>query len=369
MTLPAPVLLPDTPPAATLPVGGTPAFSSRLVAWQRQFGRHDLPWQGADAYRVWLSEIMLQQTQVSTVEPYFQRFTQRWPTVQALAAASVEEVLGEWSGLGYYRRARLLHQAAQRMAAQGVPSTVEAWLDLPGVGPSTAAAITVFACGGRAAILDGNVKRVLARHAGVEGPPNTAAVEKKLWALAQQRLPPAAAESAALVAYTQGLMDLGATLCTPRQARCGHCPVAADCVAHLTDRVALLPTPKPRRQVPTLHWHLLLQQRQHPQAGLQVWLQRRPEQGIWAQMWSLPQRDQPWPELWPELDARCWSAPGRAIKHQLTHYTLQLHVWQWQGAPVLTEALAPGFWVEVEALARAPLPKPIRQILLASLNE
>src|SRR5947207_9869494 len=182
------------------------AFAQQLIAWQSRHGRHDLPWQGTrDPYRIWLSEVMLQQTQVSTVIPYYQRFIQKYPTARALAAASEDEVLQLWSGLGYYARGRNLHRAAQRVARSGFPRTAEAIAELPGVGRSTAAAIAAFAYGERGAILDGNVKRVLARVFAI-------ADEKSLWPLAERLLPKRGIE-----AYTQALMDLGATICTRRK--------------------------------------------------------------------------------------------------------------------------------------------------------
>ena len=195
-------------------------FASKLIAWQRRHGRHDLPWQATrDPYRVWLSEVMLQQTQVSAVLPYYERFLARFPDAHALAAAHQDEVLKLWSGLGYYARARNLHAAAKVIARDGFPKEASALLRLPGVGRSTAAAIAAFAFGERAAILDGNVKRVLARHFGVEG-------EKRQWALAERLLPRRGIE-----AYTQALMDLGATVCARTAPRCGECPLARGCHA------------------------------------------------------------------------------------------------------------------------------------------
>ena len=252
------------------------AFAARVVAWQRTHGRHDLPWQNTrDAYRIWLSEIMLQQTQVTTVLPYYERFVAAFPDVAALAAAPLERVLEHWSGLGYYRRAHHLHAAARAVVAGhggGFPHDAATIATLPGVGRSTAAAIAVFAHGERAAILDGNVKRVLARHAGVEGFPGAASVEARLWALAEARLPTQDVEP-----YTQGLMDLGATLCTRTKPRCGECPVAADCVARRDGRVDELPSPRPAKALPRKAVRVLLLER----AG-EVLLERRAPTGIWA---------------------------------------------------------------------------------------
>ena len=208
-------------------------FSAAIIAWQRQYGRHALPWQNTrDAYRIWLSEIMLQQTQVAAVIPYYQKFLVSFPTVEALARASSEQVMGHWSGLGYYTRARNLHACAKRVVAEyggRFPDDPAALADLPGIGRSTAAAIAAFSYGTRAAILDGNVKRVFCRVFGVEGFPGTRLVEKNLWVQAEKLLP-GPDRTTDLPAYTQGLMDLGATLCTRNNPDCARCPLAHRCV-------------------------------------------------------------------------------------------------------------------------------------------
>src|SRR3954471_12218954 len=205
-------------------------FAADIVSWQRTHGRHDLPWQGTrDAYRIWLSEIMLQQTQVATVLPYFERFLARFPAVSDLAAADVDDVMRLWSGLGYYARARNLHAAARAVVERHggmFPVDFESLATLPGIGRSTASAIAAFASGERRAILDGNVRRVLSRHAGIEGDPSRASVLAAFWTAAESRLPRDGIES-----YTQGMMDLGASVCMPRDPHCPLCPVSADCVA------------------------------------------------------------------------------------------------------------------------------------------
>ena len=210
------------------------SFSARLISWQEHAGRRDLPWQNTrDAYRIWISEIMLQQTQVATVMPYYQRFLDVFPDVQSLAAASIDAVLQLWSGLGYYRRAHLLHRAAQEIVGRhggAFPRDAATLATLPGIGRSTAAAIAAFAYGERGAILDGNVKRVLARHQGVEGHAGDPAVLRALWARAEDLLPRAGIEP-----YTQALMDLGAMVCLRSTPDCARCPVAADCVARLRE--------------------------------------------------------------------------------------------------------------------------------------
>ncbi len=224
-------------------------FSQRLIDWQKQHGRHDLPWQNtADPYAIWVSEIMLQQTQVTAVIGYYQKFMQRFPDIATLAHATQEEVLQYWSGLGYYSRARNLHNAAQMIMDehQGVfPNDFLIIQSLPGIGRSTAAAIASFAFHQGQTILDGNVKRVLARYFAIEGWPGSPKIEKQLWTLAESLLP-----KTEMVAYTQGLMDLGATLCTRSKPQCSRCPLVKSCVAFQQGRVHLLPTPKPRKATP-----------------------------------------------------------------------------------------------------------------------
>ena len=258
-------------------------FATGLIAWQRRAGRRDLPWQNTrDAYRIWLSEVMLQQTQVATVIPYFERFIAAFPDVASLAAAPVERVLEQWSGLGYYRRAHMLHRAAQAIVADhgGVfPRDAAAIEALPGIGRSTAAAIAAFAFGARGAILDGNVKRVVARHAGIDGLPSDPAVERALWARAEALLPGRDIET-----YTQALMDLGATVCLRTRPRCDVCPVAADCVARRENRIAELPGRRAKKILPQRATTVLLLERHG-----EVLLERRPNVGIWAGLWSLPE--------------------------------------------------------------------------------
>jgi A/G-specific adenine glycosylase len=257
------------------------SFAARLIAWQRTHGRRDLPWQGTrDPYRIWLSEVMLQQTQVATVIPYYQRFLAALPDVASLAAAPTERVLELWSGLGYYRRAHLLHRAAVTLVAEHggeFPGDAAAVARLPGIGRSTAAAIAAFAFGARGAILDGNVQRVLARHAAIAGFPGQAEVKRALWRRAEALLPRSGIEI-----YTQALMDLGATVCLRTAPRCAACPVAGDCVARRENRIAELPTPRPRKTLPQRALTVLLLERQG-----EVLLEKRPATGVWAGLWSL----------------------------------------------------------------------------------
>ena len=258
-------------------------FAQHVIAWQKSHGRHDLPWQGTrDPYRIWLSEIMLQQTQVATVIAYYQRFLERFPALASLAAADLEDVLKLWSGLGYYSRARNLHRCAIEVMDRfhgEFPRRTDLLMSLPGIGRSTAAAIASLAFGKREAILDGNVKRVLCRHFGIEGFPGEAAVEARLWTLAERELPASGIET-----YTQGLMDLGATLCSRNRPRCERCAVHASCVANATGRVASLPTPRPRKVAPVRSAILVVLRR-----GGEVLLQKRPPTGIWGGLWSLPE--------------------------------------------------------------------------------
>ncbi|MFN2348462.1 MAG: A/G-specific adenine glycosylase, partial [Thioalkalivibrio sp.] len=260
-----------------------PDFSQRLLAWFKRHGRHDLPWQqDPTPYRVWVSEIMLQQTQVSTVISYYQRFMTRFPDVARLAAAPLDDVLHHWSGLGYYARARNLHKAAGLICERHgglFPGDIEALEALPGIGRSTAGAILALTCGQRQPILDGNVKRVLARHAGVSGWSGEAKVLRRLWQLADARTPDRQVD-----AYTQAIMDLGATLCTRSRPRCEICPVAADCVARATVRTRELPAPRPKRDQPLRETGMLMVT---SPAG--VLLERRPAQGLWGGLWGFPE--------------------------------------------------------------------------------
>ena len=339
-----------------------PSFAPRLVAWQKEHGRHDLPWQRTrDAYRIWLSEIMLQQTQVSTVIPYYERFLVEFPDVRALAAAPIDRVLALWSGLGYYRRAHHLHEAACAIVARHggkFPRDAEAIATLPGVGRSTAAAIAAFAFGQRSAILEGNVKRVLARHRGISGYPGAPKVQAKLWSIAESLLP-----SKDIGAYTQALMDLGATVCTRSAPRCGACPVAADCVALASDRVGVLPSPRPAKERPKRSVRVLLIER----AGTML-LEKRPALGIWAGLWSLPELD-PAADVARHCKARYAAnvVVGDAldpIEHGFTHYQLTMHPQRVTVRTWPSRAEAAGMlWLTRDDALGAALPAPIRRLL------
>ena len=340
-----------------------PSFAARIIDWHARFGRHALPWQQTrDPYRIWLSEVMLQQTQVTTVMPYYARFLNAFPDLPALAAAPIDDVLAHWSGLGYYRRARHLHEAAKIIVRDhrgAFPRDIAAIAALPGIGRSTAAAIAAFAFGTRAAILDGNVKRVLARHRGIEGYPGTPEVERALWSAAEDELP-----SAHIEAYTQAIMDLGATVCLRTRPRCNVCPVTADCAARLTHRIAALPTPRPARALPQRAVQVLIIDR----AG--TWLfERRPSTGVWADLWSLPEVG-----CGDDVAHACrirfglhalQATPLPPVQHGFTHYHLTLHPVHVRIA-VAHLVNAPGrTWLSREAALAGALPAPIKRIVEA----
>jgi len=273
-------------------------FAGRLLAWFDMHGRHDLPWQHPRTpYRVWISEIMLQQTQVTTVIDYFNRFMQRFPSLEVLAAAPLDEVLALWSGLGYYARARNLHAAARVMAQQGVPDTLVGWQALPGVGPSTAAAIMAQAFDVPETILDGNVKRVMARYAGIDRPIEQASTIQALYDVAKLHTP-----QTRVADYTQAIMDLGATLCVRHAPECSACPVSADCVALASRQVANLPVRRTRKPVPTRRAVFVA----FEDGAERLMLIRRPPTGIWGGLWCLPEYD-------PEQDTVQSLVPGSVV--------------------------------------------------------
>ncbi|MFZ5574365.1 MAG: A/G-specific adenine glycosylase [Pseudomonadota bacterium] len=340
------------------------SFASRIVRWQRRHGRHGLPWQAGgtgtrDPYRVWVSEIMLQQTQVATVIPYFERFVARFPTLASLAAADENEVLALWSGLGYYSRARNLHAAARQVLDHHggrLPADPATLARLPGIGRSTAAAIAALAFGHRAAILDGNVKRVLARHAGVAGWAGDGRVEAELWRLADARLPTRGIES-----YTQGMMDLGAQVCTRGQPDCHACPVNADCIAYTQGRTAELPTPRPRKILPEREVQMLLL----IDRG-ELLLEKRPPRGIWGGLWSLPELDAGADPLRHCREQLGVSVRTQAVlprlSHGFTHFRLHIQPVRIDLAP--RPATLPGhIWLPPADALGAALPAPVRRLV------
>ena len=348
-------------------------FVSRLIRWQRTHGRHDLPWQGADAYRVWLSEIMLQQTQVATVIPYYQRFIASFPDIATLAAASEEQVLTYWSGLGYYARGRNLHKAARIIVEKfngEFPRNFENIVELPGIGRATAAAICALAYHERHAILDGNVKRVLARYCGIEGWAGNKKVEERLWQQAESLLPLPSRERAGerggsnsdIATYTQALMDLGATLCTRSRPRCAACPVQADCVAVQTDRIAELPTPRPKKAVPERHATFLLLMH-----GNDILLEKRPGSGIWGGLWCPPQfADEGAAKDWFVQNGMTASEGERleTFTHTFTHFKLHITPLKVQLSHKPLRTAQPGsVWLDVEEALRVAIPTPVRKVL------
>jgi A/G-specific adenine glycosylase len=339
-----------------------PSFAERLVAWQKQHGRHDLPWQSsADPYRVWLSEIMLQQTQVVTVMAYYDKFLKRFPTVSVLASASLEEVLGLWSGLGYYSRAKNLHLCAQMVASEhgGVfPNNKEGLQQLPGIGPSTAAAIASLCFGKREAILDGNVKRVLTRVHGFGHDLSHSTHEKALWKIAQQVLP---ASESDMPTYTQGMMDLGATLCTRTKPACARCPMQDMCVAHQEGLASHYPvkTRKVKRSAQAM-WLLFARSSEGA-----VWLQQRPPKGVWASLFTFPIFDNEeslLASLSKPLQNKLQFAPS--FVHVLTHKDLHLHVAH-LALPAAKNLGETGQWWSAQDWPNLGLPAPVRQLLHA----
>lgn len=345
---------------------GADPFATRLLAWWDAEGRKDLPWQqDRTLYRVWVSEVMLQQTQVRTVLGYYARFMARFPTATALADASQDEVLHLWQGLGYYARGRNLHRAAQRVRDEHggeVPREFAALAGLPGIGRSTAGAILALGAGLRHPILDGNVERVLARYHALAGWPKQAEVARKLWAWAEKHLP-----EQRVADYTQALMDLGATVCTRRKPLCSLCPLARNCLARARGLEEKLPEPRPRKHLPTRRARLVVARR-----GDAVLLEQRPPTGVWGGLWSLP-------EIEPEGDALAWARvlglvarPQRAlpvVKHAFSHYRLEAEplLIAVEGGARVEDA---GYlWYNLRAPQTVGLPKPVAKLLANVLEE
>jgi len=349
-------------------------IASRLLAWFDRHGRHDLPWQDTPScrrtpYRVWISEVMLQQTQVATVIPYFERFVRALPHVRALANASEDEVFALWSGLGYYARARNLHRAARVCVERHggeLPAHFESLVALPGIGRSTAGAILALSRGERFPILDGNVKRVLARHAGVRGWPGARAVEEKLWALAESHT-----SHERIADYTQAIMDLGAIVCTRTLPRCGECPLSDDCTAFQQGLTAELPQPRPARALPVRNTVMLILR----DAQQRVLLQRRGASGVWPGLWSLPESEDL--ALASNLAAKFAHLNGthaetlQPFAHAFTHYRLHVQPLLWRGvrmhrAIADTQDLR---WCAGGEFAHLGMPAPVRKLLNAIIQD
>jgi A/G-specific adenine glycosylase len=339
-------------------------FAARLLAWYGEHGRHELPWQNpATPYRVWVSEVMLQQTQVTTVIPYFERFMERFPDIASLAAASVDEVLHLWSGLGYYARARNLHRAARQLVAEHgaeFPDDIEAVQALPGIGRSTAGAILSLAKGQRHAILDGNVKRVLARFDAVDGWPGRVAVERELWRLSEAYTPPDRP-----AAFNQAMMDLGSTVCLRRRPLCHLCPVASGCQAYHDGNPEAYPARKPAPVKPVHRTRMLLL----------VWddhvlLVRRPPTGVWGGLWSPP-------ECEPDADVitHCRDRlgltvtdvqPWSLLRHTFSHFHLDIEPVQARVSTTCSDAVMEGeqaIWYNVGAPQAKGLAAPVSRLI------
>jgi A/G-specific adenine glycosylase len=343
------------------------SFAERLLRWYRQHGRHDLPWQfDKSLYRTWVSEIMLQQTQVATVIPYFETFMQRFPDIKTLAEASQDDVLLHWAGLGYYSRARNLHKAALLIVAQHqgqFPQQYEAVVALPGIGPSTAGAILAQSLGQRHAILDGNVKRVLARHRAIEGWPGQTQVEKQLWQWAETYTP-----QHSLAEYTQAIMDLGATVCSRASAKCEACPLRADCKAHAQGRVADLPGKKAKKLLPVREKRFLIIRNEQ---GCYL-MEKRPPAGIWGGLWSLPELamdqlvDEAVKQNW-QLTVNNYSDLSM-FRHTFSHFHLDITPCKVQVEPV-SDAIAESERYQWRAdISQLALAAPVSAILNTENN-
>jgi A/G-specific adenine glycosylase len=344
------------------------SIAPALLDWHAQHGRHDLPWQhDRTPYRVWVSEIMLQQTQVATVLPYYQRFMQRFDSVRALADAPIDDVLHLWTGLGYYARARNLHRAAIRVRDEfggEFPGTFEQVADLPGIGRSTAGAILALSRGERVPILDGNVKRVLSRVFGIQGDVKEREATEKLW-----RLSDACTPSANVDVYTQAIMDIGATVCTRRKPLCSYCPLATGCFALRTGRQQEIPAPRNAARIKrarrSRHVFMLVAMRADDSSVL---LERRPESGVWGGLWCLPEFDtESAARSYAELSLRDPQVERQhlsLIEHTFTHFDLVV-------TPLLARCEGStgsldepqSLWYNPRKPARIGLPAPIKTLL------
>ncbi|NYT65718.1 A/G-specific adenine glycosylase [Alcaligenaceae bacterium] len=351
-----------------MPLNATPAydtFATHVVAWQKRYGRHELPWQQTcDPYRIWLSEIMLQQTQVSTVIGYYQRFLERFPSVQALAKADQDEVMPYWAGLGYYARARNLHRCAQELCTKWggeFPRDPKQIATLPGIGRSTAAAIAAFSWGERSPIMDGNVKRVFTRYFGIYGQPNLTATENTLWKTADTVLEHAPAQLD-MTAYTQGLMDLGSTRCTRGKPDCINCPLKATCYAQAMSVQHELPVRKTKKVVPERHCAMLILTNKN-----KILLEQQPSPGIWGGLWSLPKYDDA-----DNLRIACThmgqtthhAQKMASMLHVFSHFKLHIEPWLILcETPVVTQTNPDRSWVNLDQLSQMALPAPVKKLL------
>lgn len=339
-------------------------FSEAILKWFDRHGRKDLPWQqDINPYRVWVSEIMLQQTQVGTVIPYYEKFMASFPTVNSLATADEDKVLQHWSGLGYYARARNLHKTAQLVHReyQGeFPESVEQLTQLPGIGRSTAGAIFCISMAGRAPILDGNVKRVLARYHAVEGWTGQTKTQKLLWQYAERYTP-----TARIADYTQAIMDLGATLCTRSNPQCQRCPLKSTCEAYATDRVSEFPNAKPKKSIPTRHAYFILLKNNEGE----ILLEKRPPQGIWGGLWSLPQHEDK-TEIIQQLEQTLGcgieeTLAAKSRRHTFSHFHLEMQPIHALINSRVQQVTEPNRWrwYNTEEIDQVGLAAPIKSIL------
>ena len=351
------------------------SFAKAIITWQKFHGRHNLPWQNTcDPYAIWVSEIMLQQTQVAAVIGYYAKFMLRFPTIEKLANATQEQVLQYWSGLGYYSRARNMHNAAQKIVDdfEGVfPTQFDDILSLPGIGRTTAAAISTFALNTPQPILDGNVKRVFTRHFNIVGYTGAPKVLAKLWQIAMRENPIGVGMNADAISYTQGLMDLGATICTRSKPKCGLCPVNISCIAFNNDLVKTLPTPKPRKVLPEKSVTMLVLINNN-----QVMLEKRASIGIWGGLWSFP-------ELLNDVNVASYDSNNQRthhkkehaqdlenivldkLTHTFTHYKLHIYpllIYSNKNPQVNQSAT---IWLSISEAVDAAIPTPVRKILIA----
>lgn len=323
-------------------------FANTLIRWQKKHGRHNLPWQQTDPYKVWVSELMLQQTQVSTVLNYYPKFIQKFPTVQDLAAASLDEVYQQWSGLGYYRRARFLHSGAQMIVKDfnGVfPSHIEDIQKIPGVGRSTAHAIASFCYNQRVSILDGNVQRTLARLTGFTDEIDTGAAQKHFWTLAETLVPK---KETQMPAYTQGLMDFGATLCTPKNPQCNHCPFNTQCKALKNNQQTLIPKKKQKKQVPMRIYDVFYYEKSISNKMLHGFIKYKKELGVWEHLHG--------PTI--QLSTIDTSAPNFTLYHTFSHFKAEFRVFINQGT--IPDNL---IWKEPKAWLMSSIPSPVATMI------
>ena len=346
------------------------AFAQAIIAWQKKYGRHDLPWQHTtDPYAIWVSEIMLQQTQVAAVIGYYANFMARFPSISVLANATQEEVLQSWSGLGYYSRARNLHNAAQKIMDKfgGVfPANFNDILNLPGIGRSTAAAISTFALNQPQPILDGNVKRVFARYFNIAGFTNAQKVVQSMWQIAERENPTNPQHA---IIYTQGLMDLGATLCTRTKPRCVECLMNIGCQAYANKEVHLLPTPKLKKSILQKQTIMLILLKVD-----EVMLEKRPQTGIWAGLWSLPEIELT--DIATEIAFNKFGITAEVeetlsiVNHAFTHFKLDIYPQPLQVIsqnPQMNQAA--NVWLPISEAIEAAIPTPVRNILLSLIKK